>query len=74
MTDRVPEPSRAPADGPVSGVVPGPEEPAATDEAARAGPDPTVGTGSLFAVGCAVLTLLVVAALAAVFFLPHLRP
>jgi hypothetical protein len=56
-----------------AGVVPGPEEVPATYEAARPGPDPTVGTGSLFAVGCVIVLMVVVAALAAIFFLPHLR-
>lgn len=69
---RDPEASEVP--GPVvAGVVPGPEEAPATYEAARAGPDPTVGTGSVFAVGCVILLLVAMGVLAAVFFLPFLR-
>jgi hypothetical protein len=54
----------------VAGVVPSLDEAPATYEAGRAGPDPTVGTGSLIAIGCVVLVLVAMAVLAAVFFIP----
>ena len=48
----------------------GAEEAPSTDEEGHAGTDPTVGTGSIVAVGCVVFVLVAMAVLAVVFFLP----
>ena len=43
-----------------------------SQERSSDGPDPTVGTGTIMAVGCLVLLLVAVLVLAATRYLPHL--
>lgn len=64
MSEHHPNETEPAAPAPIGGDAP------ADVEGDRGAPDPTVGTGSVFAIGCVILLVVAVVVLGAIFFRP----